>query len=262
MHAQPADYIWSIYSIASVSATQHTWAGSRAYWESEWMATTVIVVDVQYDFCPPDGALAVPDGLEVVPVINELLNELRPEEGDDTSPVQLVYSQDWHPPGHVSFHSTHVARDPSASLFDQYELASGQQQTLWPDHCVQGTEGAKLHHDLIIKHPHVQILKGCDKAVDSYSAFLDVDGLTSTGLREDILRHMPSEREDKRRILVVGLALDYCVGYTALDAKQLFPEAQVMVLLDACRGVAPASEQDMNIRLREAGVILTTTDSL
>lgn len=225
-------------------------------------AITVIVVDVQYDFCPPSGALAVPDGLEVIPVINELLSRVKPSRDESQAPIQVVYSQDWHPPGHVSFHSTHAQEDPAAELFQQYMIPSGQLQMLWPDHCVQDSHGAQLHHDLTIVHPHVAIRKGCHVDVDSYSAFLDVDGATSTGLRDEILSHVPHEAEASRHIIVAGLALDYCVGFTALDAKKLFPEARVTVLRDACRGVAEASTQEMLMRFEEAGIELATSASM
>jgi len=157
----------------------------------------LIVTDVQYDFLP-GGALAVPDGDQVIEPINRLAKVFR----------HVLLTQDWHPAGHASFASTHPGRKP----FELIELHYGL-QVLWPDHCVQGTPGAEISRDLQIPHAQLVIRKGYNREIDSYSGFLEADRKTSTGLA-GYLR----ERGFKR-IFCTGLALDFCVAWTALDAK-------------------------------------------
>jgi nicotinamidase/pyrazinamidase len=176
-------------------------------------ATSVlIVVDVQNCFI--SGALAVPHGEEVVPVINKIAPAFE----------NVVLTQDWHPPGHASFASAHPGRKP----FETIQLASGN-QVLWPDHCVQGTPDAALRKDLDIPQAELIVRKGFHRDVDSYSAFEEADRRTRTGLR-GYLR----EREIKR-VFVCGLATDFCVAWTALDARKLAFETYVIE--DACRGI-------------------------
>ena len=173
----------------------------------------LIVVDVQNDFCP-GGRLAVQKGDEVVPVVNALSKHFE----------NVVLAQDWHPPGHASFATSHPGRKP----FDSLKLAYGE-QVLWPDHCVQGSDGAALHKELSVPHAQLVVRKGFRKEVDSYSAFLEADRKSRTGL-EGYLK----ERGIKR-VFVCGLATDFCVAWTALDARKLGFAA--LVVEDACRAI-------------------------
>ncbi len=175
--------------------------------------TALLVIDVQNDFCP-GGALAVADGDAVVPVINGLARDF---------PVR-VFTQDWHPAGHSSFASAHPGRAP----FETTEMPYGT-QVLWPDHCVQGTEGAAFHPGLNTDPADMIIRKGFDPAIDSYSAFFENDRTTPTGL-EGYLRS-----RGVGALVLVGLATDFCVAYSALDGARL--GFDVTVRLDACRGI-------------------------
>jgi nicotinamidase/pyrazinamidase len=157
----------------------------------------LVVVDVQNDFIP-GGALAVPKGDEVVPVINRLAARFE----------NVVLTQDWHPRRHASFASAHPGRKP----FETIELAYGL-QVLWPDHCVQGTSGAAFHPDLDVTKAQVVIRKGHHHDIDSYSAFLEADRKTTTGLAGYL------KERGLRRLFVCGLATDFCVAWTALDAR-------------------------------------------
>jgi len=156
----------------------------------------LIVVDVQYDFLP-GGALAVPDGDAVIAPINRLAKIFR----------HVVLTQDWHPQGHASFASSHASKQP----FETTELHYGT-QVLWPDHCIQGTQGAEISRELDIPHAALIIRKGHNRRIDSYSGFMEADRKTPTGLA-GYLR----ERGFKR-IFCAGLATDFCVAWTALDA--------------------------------------------
>jgi nicotinamidase/pyrazinamidase len=173
----------------------------------------LLVVDVQNDFCP-GGALAVPRGDEVVPVINSLAEKFR----------RVVLTQDWHPRGHLSFASSHPGKKP----FETIAAAYGP-QVLWPDHCVQMTTGAKFHPALRIPHAGLVIRKGMDRSIDSYSAFYENDRTTPTGL-VGYLRE-----RGVTRIFVAGLAFDFCVRYSAEDARR--ENFGVFVVADACRGI-------------------------
>lgn len=176
-------------------------------------ADALIVVDVQNDFCP-GGALAVAGGDEIVPLINRLA----------TCFENVVLTQDWHPAGHASFASAHPGKAP----FELTEMPYGP-QVLWPDHCVQGTRGADFHPGLNIPHAQLIIRKGYHSGVDSYSAFREADRTTPTGLAGYL------RERGITRVHVVGLATDYCVGWTAIDARAAGLEATV--LEDACRGI-------------------------
>ena len=173
----------------------------------------LLIVDVQNDFCP-GGALAVPEGDSVVPVINRIA----PGFG------HIVLTQDWHPPGHQSFASSHPGRQP----FETIEVAYGP-QTLWPDHCVQGTPGADFHADLETARAEMIIRKGYRAEIDSYSAFFENDHRTATGLR-GYLRD-----RGLGRAFLCGLATDYCVAYSAVDATK--GDLELVVIEDACRGI-------------------------
>lgn len=172
----------------------------------------LIIVDVQNDFCA-GGALAVPDGDAVVPIVNRLATRF---------PV-VALTQDWHTPGHVSFAASHD-RQP----FETIELAYGT-QVLWPDHCVMGSEGAGLHPDLVVPTAQMVVRKGFHPEVDSYSAFLEADHETRTGLAGYL------RERGVGRIFVCGLATDFCVGWTAMDGRKAGFE--VAVIEDACRAI-------------------------
>jgi len=173
----------------------------------------LIVIDVQNDFVP-GGALAVAKGNEVVPLINRMATRFQ----------HVILTQDWHPRGHTSFASSHPGKKP----FETIELAYGS-QVLWPDHCVQGSAGAALHPDLSISQAELVIRKGYHRGIDSYSAFFEADRKTATGLAGYL-----KERGFKK-IYACGLATDFCVAWTALDARAAGFE--VVLIEDACRAI-------------------------
>jgi nicotinamidase/pyrazinamidase len=195
----------------------------------------LIVVDVQNDFCP-GGALAVPQGDEIVPAVNRLAQEF----------AHVILTQDWHPRGHASFASSHTGKQP----FQTIELAYGQ-QILWPDHCVQGTQGAAFHSGLDLPHAELVIRKGFRSGIDSYSAFRENDHRTPTGLAGYL-----KEREFER-ITLCGLATDFCVLYSAIDGREAGFE--VKVVTSACRGIdVDGSLGHARRTMSEAGVSLLT----
>lgn len=197
------------------------------------MTEALIVIDVQKDFCP-GGALAVAEGDQIVPGINALMVE---------SPV-VVLTQDWHPAGHSSFASTH----PGAEVMSMTEMPYGP-QVLWPDHCIQGSDGAKFHPDLTVDRADLIIRKGFNPAIDSYSAFFENDHVTPTGL-EGYLRS-----RGITDLVMVGLATDFCVNYSAVDAAKL--GFKVTVRRDLCRGIdMDGSLAAAETAMAEAGVIL------
>ncbi|SMP07860.1 bifunctional nicotinamidase/pyrazinamidase [Shimia sagamensis] len=177
------------------------------------MSNALIVIDVQNDFCP-GGALAVPEGDQIVPGINALMAEF------DT----VVLTQDWHPDGHSSFASSHDGK----SSYELIDMLYGP-QVLWPDHCVQGSKGSALHADLNVTRANVIIRKGTNSAIDSYSAFFENDHKTPTGLDGYLKSLGVSE------ITMVGLATDFCVQFSALDAARL--GFKVSVRQDLCRAI-------------------------
>lgn len=202
-------------------------------------AHALLVIDVQNDFCP-GGALAVAEGDAVIAPINGLLDRFGVR----------VFTQDWHPPNHSSFAANH----PDAESFSLIEAPYGP-QVLWPTHCVIGADGAAFHKDLAVDPADLVIRKGFRPAIDSYSAFYENDKTTPTGLA-GYLR----EREVVE-VFVVGLALDFCVYYSAMDAvRRGFPTT---VLVDCCRaidlnGSLAAAMADMKAK----GVIVKTSDAL
>ncbi len=173
----------------------------------------LIVVDVQNCFLP-GGSLAVARGEEVIPVINRIAKAFQ----------NVVLTQDWHTPGHISFASSHPGKKP----FESVDLPYGK-QILWPDHCVQGTDGAAIHKGIDIPHAQLVIRKGHNPKVDSYSAFIEADGKLKTGLDG----YLKGRNIDT--VFVTGLATDFCVGWTAIDARKLGLAAYVIE--DACRGI-------------------------
>ncbi len=193
----------------------------------------LIVIDLQNDFCP-GGALAVAGGDEIVPFVNDLVVRFE----------HVVLTQDWHPADHSSFASQHEGKGP----FETVAMAYGE-QTLWPDHCVQGTEGAAFHPQLRAIKAELVIRKGFRRGIDSYSAFFENDHATPTGLGGYL------KERGLQRLTFVGLATDYCVAYSALDAVRLGFEARV--LMEGCRAIdLGGSLAAMTGRMREAGVIL------
>ncbi len=172
----------------------------------------LVVVDVQNDFCG-GGALEVRGGEEIVPAVNALIGKFD----------HVVFTQDWHPPGHGSFASTH-----NAQMFSAINVSYGI-QTLWPNHCVQGTPGSDFHPDLKTTTGELIIRKGFRKEVDSYSAFFENDQLTQTGLKGYL-----NER-GLERVHVCGLAIDFCVAFSAIDAVRCGFES--FVVEDACRAI-------------------------
>ena len=173
----------------------------------------LLVIDVQNDFCP-GGALAVVDGDAVVPVINRLVQRF----------AHVVLTQDWHPAGHSSFATSH----PGTAPFQTVTMAYGP-QTLWPDHCVQGTAGAAFHSQLSTARAELVIRKGFRSEIDSYSAFYENDRRTPTGLAGYL------RERGLTRIFLAGLATDYCVHYSAVDARRLGFET--VVIESGCRAI-------------------------
>jgi nicotinamidase/pyrazinamidase len=173
----------------------------------------LVVVDVQNDFCP-GGALAVPRGDEVLPIVNRLAERFQ----------DVVLTQDWHPRSHLSFASAHPGRRP----YEAITVAYGQ-QLLWPDHCVQGTRGAEFHSALRIVHAGLVLRKGFRRTIDSYSTFYENDRKTPTGLTGYL------RERGLTRIFLAGLAFDFCVRYSAEDAHR--QDFIVFVVEDGCRGI-------------------------
>jgi nicotinamidase/pyrazinamidase len=204
-------------------------------------ATTaaLLVIDVQNDFIP-GGPLAVPGGDEIVPLINRLGRSFN----------QVILAQDWHPVGHASFASSHPGKQP----FDTTPLPYGE-QTLWPDHCIQGSKGAALHPALDLPHAQLIIRKGCNPDIDSYSAFMEADRQTPTGLAGYL------KERGIGTVYVVGLALDFCVMFTALDAR--IAGFNAVVILDACRGIDLDGSMETAIRrMQAAGVELIQSTAM
>ena len=193
----------------------------------------LLVIDVQNDFCP-GGALAVNGGNEIVAGINALMGQFD----------AVVLTQDWHPAGHSSFASTHAGAAP----YDMMEMPYGP-QVLWPDHCIQGSDGAGFHPLLKTDHADLVIRKGYNPAIDSYSAFFENDHKTPTGL-EGYLR-----TRGIKEVTLVGLALDFCVNYSAVDAAQA--GFKVTVRTDLCRAIdLNGSLVEAENAMRGAGVTL------
>jgi nicotinamidase/pyrazinamidase len=195
------------------------------------LSDALLVIDVQNDFIP-GGRLAVPDGGAIVPIINTLAKHF----------AHVVLTQDWHPPGHASFASSH----PGAELFATLPMPYGP-QILWPDHCVQGHSGADLVDSLRIPHAMMVLRKGWHQDVDSYSAFNEADG-RPTGLAGYLREHGIA------RVFLAGLATDFCVAFSAVDAARA--GFQTLVIEDACRGInTNGSVEAAWTRMAAAGVV-------
>ncbi len=191
----------------------------------------LIVIDVQNDFCP-GGTLAVADGDAVIEVIQRIAPRFE----------HVVLTQDWHPANHTSFASSHTGRKP----YDEIELSYGP-QTLWPAHCVQGSKGAEFHPALGLPAAELVLRKGFDARIDSYSAFFENDRRTPTGLAGYL------EERGLTRVFLAGLAYDYCVGYSALDARRLGLAA--FVVRDGCQAIdLSGSVTKMEAEFELAGV--------
>jgi len=204
------------------------------------MERALLVVDVQNDFCP-GGSLAVESGDEVVSVINRIMPGFS----------RVIATQDWHPPDHVSFASSHPGRRP-LDVVD----AGGIEQVLWPDHCVQASPGADLHPRLETGRIGLVLRKGMRREIDSYSAFFENDHRTDTGLRH-YLKGM-----GLKELFICGLTTDYCVRSSALDAARL--GFRVTVIADACRGVdfPKGSVEEALAAMQKAGVRLIDSPAL
>jgi nicotinamidase/pyrazinamidase len=180
----------------------------------------LLIIDVQNDFCP-GGALAVADGDAVVPVINRIAENFN----------HVVLTQDWHPSGHSSFATSH----PGSAVFETVSMPYGQ-QTLWPDHCIQGTPGAAFHPELVTTKAELVIRKGFRPDIDSYSAFYENDRRTPTGLAGYL------RERGLQRIFLAGLATDFCVYYSAVDARRLGFDA--VIIESGCRAIDLAGSLD------------------
>lgn len=201
--------------------------------------TCLIVIDVQNDFCS-QGSLAIPDGEKIVPLCNKLMSQYN----------LVVCSQDWHCEGHLSFASS----NQNAANFSEKQMTYGK-QILWPDHCVQGTNGAKFHPDLNIDKTDLIIRKGMNKNIDSYSAFYENNKTTKTGL-DGFLK-------DKGIVntILCGLAFDFCVCWTALDAVKC--GYNVQVVSDACKSTDTYGSYDNAVlKMKAAGVKIVNANSL
>jgi nicotinamidase/pyrazinamidase len=191
----------------------------------------LLVIDLQGDFCP-GGALAVAGGDEIVPVVNALAQRF----------AHVVLTQDWHPRGHISFASTHPGGEPYSTI----DAAYGP-QTLWPDHCVQGTVGAELHPGLSVAHAELILRKGFRREIDSYSAFLENDHTTPTGLAGYL------RERGLKRLFLCGLAYDFCVRFSAIDGTAL--DFECLAIEDATRAVdLPGSVRATDQAFEEAGI--------
>jgi nicotinamidase/pyrazinamidase len=199
----------------------------------------LIVIDVQNDFCP-GGALAVADGDAVIPVIHRVAPLFE----------HIILTQDWHTSGHHSFASAH----PGKQAFEQIRVSYGD-QTLWPDHCVQGSQGAEFHPALKLPQAELILRKGFRREIDSYSAFFENDRTTATGLAAYL------RERGLTRLFFAGLAYDYCVGYSALDARRLGLPA--VMLRDACRAIGLGdSVKKIETEFAAAGVEVIDSDQL
>jgi nicotinamidase/pyrazinamidase len=200
----------------------------------------LIIVDVQNDFCP-GGTLAVPEGDKIIPVINKISGKFK----------KVIGTQDWHPEGHMSFAVNH----PGKKVYDVIEY-KGIEQVLWPNHCVQGTPGAGFHPDLDTENIDLILRKGINPEIDSYSAFQENDKKTLTGL-EGYLKTL-----NVKQTYFCGLALDYCVFYSAMDAKEIGFETYVVI--DATKGIdSPEGNIDKSLAImKKKGIKIVKSDDI
>ncbi len=209
-HMHRREFVRGVVALAGVGAVPFAFAAAPIKPDAK---SALLVIDVQNCFVT-GGTLPVKDGEQVVPIINKLSGAFE----------NVVVTQDWHTKGHVSFASAHAGKKP----FETIDLPYGK-QVMWPDHCVQGTDGAALSRELSIPQAALVIRKGFHRDVDSYSAFTEADGKTTTGLAAYL-------RDRKlQRVFVTGLATDFCVAWSALDARKAGFDTYVVE--DACRGI-------------------------
>jgi len=200
-------------------------------------ADALLVIDVQNDFCP-GGALAVSGGDQIVPIINRLSQRFE----------HVILTQDWHPAGHISFASSH----PGSKLLERIQVTYGT-QTLWPDHCVQGTHGADFHPDLDVPHSQLILRKGFRRNIDSYSAFLEDDHSTPTGLASYL------RERGLKRLFLCGLAYDFCVRFSAVDGTA--EGFECLVIEDATRAVGlSGSVEESHMHLSSLQIKRITSD--
>jgi len=203
------------------------------------MSTALIIVDVQNDFIP-GGSLAVPKGDEIISVINDLRKNQKWGS--------IFLTQDFHPQNHISFSSNHPGTQP----FQQIKLDSGIDQVMWPDHCVQGTDGCKFHRELKLQDTDIIVQKGTNPKYDSYSGFFDNAKLNTTEL------HKKLQEKNVSTVYCCGLASDYCVSYTALDAVSL--GYKTYFIRDATRGIDKQNEENALSKMKAAGItVLNST---
>ncbi len=203
----------------------------------------LLLIDIQNGFCP-GGNLPVPEGDEIVPIANELI--------DSGKYDLIIASQDWHPAGHGSFASAHPGKKPF-----EIGMLSGKPQMMWPDHCVQNTEDAAFHPDLHLTSADFIQQKGQNPAVDSYSAFRDNDQAALTGLAAYLRNKGVTELD------LCGLATDYCVKFSALDAVEMLPGVTVRFIEDASRGIDLAGVKSAIDEMRARGVaVISSKDAL
>lgn len=199
----------------------------------------LLIVDIQNDFCP-GGALAVPDGHLVIPIINRMARHFR----------HVVLTQDWHPRDHTSFASSH----PGRNVHQTIDLSYGP-QILWPDHCVQGTLGAEFVKELHVPHAELVLRKGCAREIDSYSAFYENDRETPTGMGGYL------RERGFTRLFIAGLAFDFCVQYSAEGAHRI--GFTVLVVEDACRAIDVAgSATRSRTFLSSLGIMLVSSAAI
>ncbi|SRR5690606_282551 len=199
----------------------------------------LLVVDIQNDFCP-GGSLAVPEGDQIVPIVNRLTGEFE----------HVIFTQDWHPAGHLSFASSYEGKEP----YDRIQLDYGE-QILWPDHCVQGTPGAEFRPDLDTTRGELIIRKGFRREIDSYSTFFENDRKTPTGLAGYL------RERGIRTLYLAGLALDFCVHWSAVDGRR--EGFDIVVIEDACRAIDAQGSLDQALkRMREVETEFTTSDAV
>jgi nicotinamidase/pyrazinamidase len=219
--------------------TNAAWAGPVPETTGISDRDVFLVVDIQNDFCP-GGKLAVPHGDDVVPLVNRIAARFK----------HVILTQDWHPPGHLSFASSHADKKPYDTVQAPYGL-----QELWPDHCVQGTAGAELRKDLQVAHAELVLRKGYHREIDSYSAFYENDRKTHTGLT-GYLRD-----RGFTRVFIAGLAFDFCVRYSGEDARR--EGFDPVVIEDACRGIdVGGSMANARRALAESNVPCVAADAI
>jgi len=204
--------------------------------------TALILIDVQYDFMP-GGSLAVPQGDEILPVIKKIRSKGKFD--------YVFRTQDWHPPNHMSFAANNGDKKP----FDVLKLKDGSEQVMWPNHCVQGSHGAEFHSDLgTPAKDEVIVQKGTDASIDSYSGFWDNGRKKETKLEQYL------KDKNVSRVYICGLATDYCVSYSALDA--VTAGFETYVLWDACRGITAEGTEAQKQKMIKAGISIITSDDL